>query len=315
MCFKDNSGGDPGPAPRPVVTRGPAQGGSQPYAPPHQSQGPGRTGRSPPSRGSRPATAGHGGPSYSAPSASSRPQRPQRTEKLMTAETLDEYLQALHRGFGDLEYGIIGGAALLKYGSRRKTSDVDVIIPESISEVAESRLLDTKVGIVRTDRGHLGYMASDGLCYGLDITTDRALSQSFRSGTDTTRLPGSEALFVNIVFLLNSKAYSYLSRSGPDAMQKKDSDARDIIFILGYMESASVRASKEQCRWVIDYNFWMGFTRAYDGQEARLMAIGLQRERTPSHSNRSSLRASSERRRSDESRRSSGSGRNNARGT
>lgn len=156
MCFKDNSGGDSGPAPRPVATGGPAQGGSQPYAPPHQPQGPGRTGRSPPSRGSRPATPGHGGPSYSAPSASSHPQRPQRTEKLLTAETLDEYLQALHRGFGDLKYGIIGGAALLKYGSRRKTSDIDVIIPESISEVAESRLLDSNVGIVRTDRGHLG---------------------------------------------------------------------------------------------------------------------------------------------------------------
>lgn len=74
----------------------------------------------------------------------------------MTQKILDEYLQALHRGFGALEYGIIGGAALAKYGSKRGTSDIDVMIPNNISEVAESHLLDSGVGIVRTDRGHLG---------------------------------------------------------------------------------------------------------------------------------------------------------------
>ena len=98
-------------------------------------------------------------------------------------------------------------------------------------------------------------------------------------------------------------------------MQKKDKDGRDIIFILDYMQRAGMRASREQCKWVVDYDFWMDFTRAYDGQEARLMAFGLQRERTPSQSNRSSRRASSERRRSDESRRSSGRRSNGSRGT
>ena len=146
-------------------------------------------------------------------------------------------------------------------------------------------------------------MASDGRCYGLDITTDRALSQSFRGEADTVRMGNTGARLVNPVFLLNSKAYSYLTRVGPDAMQKKQTDGGDIVFLLGYLRRAKIRATAQQCRWVIDYDFWTEFTRAYDGLEAVLLAIGLQRERTPSNSNRSSRRASSERPRSSERRR------------
>lgn len=139
-------------------------------------------------------------------------------------------------------------------------------------------------------------MASDGRCYGLDITTDRALSQSFRGVADTVQLDDTRARYMNIVFLLNSKAYSYLTRVGPDATEKKRIDGRDIIFILGYMRRENIWATSQQCRWVVDYDFWVDFTRSYDNQEAMLTAIGLQRERTPSNSNRSSRRASSERR-------------------
>lgn len=68
-----------------------------------------------------------------------------------------------------------------------------------------------------------------------------------------------------------------------------------------------MRANKQQCRWVVDYDFWMDFTRAYEGQEAVLEAAGLQCERAPNDSNRSSRRASSELRSSSE--RGSNSGR------
>jgi hypothetical protein len=74
----------------------------------------------------------------------------------MTQRILDEYLHALHRGFGKLDYGVIGGAALSKHGNLRPISDIDVVVPEHISEVAESQLLGRNVGFVRTDRGRLG---------------------------------------------------------------------------------------------------------------------------------------------------------------
>jgi hypothetical protein len=139
------------------------------------------------------------------------------------------------------------------------------------------------------------YVASDRRCYGLDITTDRSRSQTFRGKADTVRLGNSGARFMNPIFLLNSKAYSYLARVGRDAIQKKEIDGGDIVFLLGYMRRANIRATAQQCRWVIDHDFWTQFTRAYEGQEAMLRAVGLQRERTPSSSNRSSRRESSER--------------------
>jgi hypothetical protein len=103
---------------------------------------------------------------------------------------------------------------------------------------------------------------------------------------------------MNIVFLLNSKAYSYLTRTGPDMVEKKAKDAQDILFILSFMLRNRITATKEQCRWVVDYDFWKEFTRDYEGQERRLAAIGLERDRTPSNSNRASV---------DSRRRSSGS--------
>ncbi len=78
------------------------------------------------------------------------------TTRLMTEQILDEYLLALHRGFGPLYYGIMGGAALIQYGRDRRTSDVDVIVPEHILDMAMVQVVESNVGIVRLDSGCLG---------------------------------------------------------------------------------------------------------------------------------------------------------------
>jgi hypothetical protein len=64
-------------------------------------------------------------------------------------------------------------------------------------------------------------MASDGNCYGLDVSTDRALSQTFRGQNDTETVRGSPARLLRMALLLNSKAYSYSTRAGPDANERK----------------------------------------------------------------------------------------------
>lgn len=74
----------------------------------------------------------------------------------MTPEINAEFLRAVHSAFGALDYGIIGGAALTGYGSRRGTSDVDIMVPQQISEVVEDQLLSR--GMVRTAAGKLGYV-------------------------------------------------------------------------------------------------------------------------------------------------------------
>lgn len=59
----------------------------------------------------------------------------------MTGQILDEFLNALHRCWGDRQYAIIGGAALMKYGSERQTSQVDVLVE---CEKAERLILGLK---------------------------------------------------------------------------------------------------------------------------------------------------------------------------
>ena len=137
------------------------------------------------------------------------------------------------------------------------------------------------------------YRASDGNCYGVDLTTDRGINQIFKGRGDTITLPTSPARLMPIDFLLNSKAYAYMTRVGPDANQKKITDANDLVFIMNFMRSRNVRADPRRCRWIVDYDFWIQFTRDFEGTEAKLRSIGLNRDPTPSQSNRSSRRASS----------------------
>jgi hypothetical protein len=111
---------------------------------------------------------------------------------------------------------------------------------------------------------------------------------------------------MNMVFLLNSKAYSYLSRKGEDMVKMKAKDGYDILFILDFMVKNGMMARKEQCRWVVDYDFWKGFSHDFEGQEGSLTAVGLERDRTPSSTNRASVESR---------RRSSGSGSGNGNGS
>lgn len=80
--------------------------------------------------------------------------RPARTTLNMSPAIRQEFLTALHRAFGEYDYGVIGGTALAEYGSRRATSDIDVMIPSNISEVADQQLIAR--GMVRTGGGGLG---------------------------------------------------------------------------------------------------------------------------------------------------------------
>ena len=137
------------------------------------------------------------------------------------------------------------------------------------------------------------YIASDGNCYGIDITTDRNIGQKFSGRQETVRVGRSHACIMPIEFLLNSKAYSYMTRVGPDADATRLNDANDLFFIIGYMRKCHIKLDRRRCRWVVDYDFWTTFARDFQGAERQLQDLGLKRDATPSNSNRSSRRASS----------------------
>ncbi|TGO68777.1 hypothetical protein BOTNAR_0020g00510 [Botryotinia narcissicola] len=213
------------------------------------------------------------------------PQIPHRTEKPMSPKIRTEVLNATQKAFGSFKYGVIGGTALAQYGNRRTTSDVDVMVPEDVIDVIEDHLI--KHGLVRTAGKGIGYVASDGNCYGIDITSDKALSQTFQA-------PQTQLRIMPLDFLLNSKAYSFLSRVGPDKQQKMANDAQDILFLLGYMKKSNYKLDKRHCRWVVDYDFWASFCATYSSAERDFHALGLQRDQTPSSSNRGSRHSSME---------------------
>jgi hypothetical protein len=142
------------------------------------------------------------------------------------------------------------------------------------------------------------YVASDGGCYGIDITSDSAISQPFSASRDTQFNAKYEAPVANMSFLLNSKAYSYMTRIGPDMMEKKGNDAADILFIIANLNRQRTKVSQQECRWVVDHDFWSTFCPLYEGVEGSFQALGLQKDETPNPSNRASIRSSMERRRS-----------------
>ncbi|KAI9834807.1 MAG: hypothetical protein M1819_002893 [Sarea resinae] len=238
-----------------------------------------------PSRRAHPVELQHMG----AASTSGTQTNPERTGKPMSPKVRAELLNATHRAFGDLDYCVIGGCALAEYGNQRGTSDLDVMVPHEISEVVTGQLLSH--GIVRTARGGLGYIASNGQCYGLDITTDRAVGQRF---PNTQQVSGTTARLMPIRSLLNSKAYSYMTRAGSDASVKKSSDAQDILFIVNNMRMNNLVTNRNECPWVVDYDFWTEFCQRYPRAENDFRSLGLQRDATPNSSHRSSRsRASS----------------------
>ena len=135
------------------------------------------------------------------------------------------------------------------------------------------------------------YVASDGNCYGLDIKSDTSLGQTFAK-------PRAQDRIMSADFLLNSKAYLFMSRTGPDMQQKKANDAQDIIFLVNLMRKNNKIPDRRQCRWVVDYDFWTSFCASYQGAEELFQALGLQKDPTPSSSNRGTRNSNLETRRS-----------------
>jgi hypothetical protein len=116
------------------------------------------------------------------------------------------------------------------------------------------------------------FAASDGQFYGLFMHSDRALAQDFCRGIDTIESRLSRAQVATPAFLINSWAYFYLKRA---TASQKAADCECIAFLLKYMVSKRSRASSEQCRWAVDYQFWSEFTEYAPGIEGMLKAIGL----------------------------------------
>lgn len=73
------------------------------------------------------------------------------TETPMSPQIMNEFLKALHLGLGRLDYGVVGDAALYKYGNGREVSHVEVIVPWDLSHMVVPQVVYKKVGFVFID--------------------------------------------------------------------------------------------------------------------------------------------------------------------
>ena len=64
---------------------------------------------------------------------------------------MNEFLKALHLVLGRLDYGVVGDAALYKYGNGRQTSHVEVVVPWNLSHMVVPQVVYNKAGFVFID--------------------------------------------------------------------------------------------------------------------------------------------------------------------
>jgi hypothetical protein len=76
---------------------------------------------------------------------------PDYAQQPMTREVLEEFASALHRGFGDTNYGITGAAALAEYGMECDPVTLDVIVPSESLDFAKAKLLRANAGFLSLD--------------------------------------------------------------------------------------------------------------------------------------------------------------------
>ncbi|KAF7507483.1 hypothetical protein GJ744_010414 [Endocarpon pusillum] len=165
------------------------------------------------------------------------------TQKPMTRAILNEFFQAIHRGFKGFPYTVTDDAAIamhglpyliadqgaLTHGVNRLVLRIDVFVRCEDSEAVVRQALQRNFGIVVLDSRRLAFAASDRNYYYLKIHADKACRPIFRGDADTTEAEPPRVRVVNMVFLLHWKAYAYTNRT---TQHEKAEDAEDIKFIL-----------------------------------------------------------------------------------
>jgi hypothetical protein len=79
-----------------------------------------------------------------------------RTRENMTREVMVAAIRAVHRQLGE-RFGVIGAAAMAMHNINRQTSDLDIVVPASVSETIWDALINGE-HIVKTSGGGLGYV-------------------------------------------------------------------------------------------------------------------------------------------------------------
>jgi hypothetical protein len=175
--------------------------------------------------------------------------------------------RAIAFALGDLKYAVVGGAACTILGSLRETEDVDFVVPQGETKTARD-LLRQKPDFFDIERRTLHTTFKSTPKVEVEILTPPALFKEHYSGTTpVVMVDGVRILKPSLI--LNAKCGSIQGRA---TQEKKESDANDIIFLLGlcytnrdYPTTAEVPNATK--------NFVLGFIQVY-GSEAQWTDAG-----------------------------------------
>ena len=155
-------------------------------------------------------------------------------------------------------------------GSRRGTSDVDIVVPDGRKQEARGKLAQSGAFGTGSDSSRTWYNATDGQHYNVDILEPGSIYQRFGGTEDTLRANGFPIL--RPMRMLDFKCFSWASEDR--RMEKRNHDARDIMFLLDHLARNGERVRSGELQFAGN-DFLYDFVARYPESKANWRAIGV----------------------------------------
>lgn len=186
---------------------------------------------------------------------------PATTSAKPTVEQVRSAAQKVGSVLGSTKYAVVGGAACSMLGSSRVTEDVDFVVPRNGTVSVKNQLKAEAASFSVDPRTRHTYFQSTPPVE-IEVLAPPALfKEAFDESTPTISVQGVEVL--KPALILNAKCRSILGRAN---QSKKDTDAQDIMFLLGYLAKTNTKPSSQEVpnatKQFVDY-----FVGAYHCQE------------------------------------------------
>ncbi|KAI3393883.1 hypothetical protein diail_3526 [Diaporthe ilicicola] len=192
------------------------------------------------------------------------------TTSPMDKATMDEMMAAVAAAVpGKADYRVIGGVAMAKFGSGRRTKDLDLLVPNNtIAAVVQKVLATGKFGAEKRSGGsyQVWFKSSNGNNYNVDIMGPAQIHSTFTYPSSCVTVGGTQILAPSQ--LLNMKILAYQIR-------KKTTDAEDIVHLVKWMAQNGMKTSPAEVTYA-DPDFLQMFTvQKYASTKNSWIAIGL----------------------------------------
>ncbi|CAK4032216.1 Hypothetical predicted protein [Lecanosticta acicola] len=172
---------------------------------------------------------------------------------------------------GSIKYAFLGGAAVVLLGSRRVTSDLDIIVPNGTKARVIERLQRQMQGFGRQEASTRSWVLTpDNEAHNLDILEAQEIYAEFADNTSCEAVDGIRVM--RPAAILRTKIISWQSKERKQ--EKTLTDAEDIAFLVGYMAAHRTKTNRRELD-VADEDFFDEWLMRYPGTRESWRAIGM----------------------------------------